>query len=117
MGLWHYKFTQVGPSQRSGTRARSLINRFKDKIYLCAERYRAARTALLLIDPTGSWILHLRELKAEDVRAPGKEDDEHEGNRSVSWIWLATQGDHSSADDTQIHECIVLLMYENFLYY
>jgi hypothetical protein len=109
MGLWHYKFTQVGPSQRSGTRARSLINRFKDKIYHCAERYRAARNALLSLDPTGSWITHLHELKAEDIRAPGKDDDEHEGDRSMSWIWLADQCNYASADDSQIHESMVLL--------
>jgi hypothetical protein len=106
MGLWHYKFTQVGPSQRSATRARTLINRFKDKIFHCAECYRAARTALLLLDPTGSWITRLRELKAEDLRAPGKEDDEHEGDRSVSWIWLISQCDHDSADDAQVDECM-----------
>jgi hypothetical protein len=107
MGLWHYKFTQVGPSQHAGTRARTLINRFKDKIFHCAERYRAARKALLQLDPTGSWITRLCELKTEDIRAPGKEDDEHEGDRSVSWIWLTSQSDHSLADTTQVDECML----------
>jgi len=39
MGLWEYKYTQLGPSQRAGTRARSLISQFQDKIDRCAERY------------------------------------------------------------------------------
>jgi hypothetical protein len=113
MGLWQYKFTQVGPSQCSGTRARSLINCFKDKIFHCAEHYQAARTALLSLDPTGSWITYLHELKAEDIRAPRKEDDEHEGDRAVSWIWLTSQCDRSLADDAQIDEC----MYYHYLYF
>ena len=51
--LWRYKITQVGPSQRAGTRARSLIGRFKDKIDHCADRYWAARRALVSLDPQG----------------------------------------------------------------
>ena len=34
-GLWTYKLTQLGPSQRAGTRARSLITRFQEKISRC----------------------------------------------------------------------------------
>jgi hypothetical protein len=103
MGLWHYKFTQVGPSQRSGTRARSLIDRFKEKVFRCAERYRAARAALLSLNPTGVWITRLHELKAEDVRAPGRQDDETEGDRHVSWIWLTSQSDRHSTDDAEVN--------------
>jgi hypothetical protein len=40
--LWQYKRTQVAPSQRAGTRARSLITRFKEKVDHCADWYRAA---------------------------------------------------------------------------
>jgi hypothetical protein len=88
LGLWHYKFTQLGPSQRANTRARSMIARYREKINRCAERYRAARCALLHLDPTGNWITRLKELRVEDVKGPRREDDESEGNRELSWIWF-----------------------------
>jgi len=89
LGLWDYKFTQLGPSQRAGTRAQSMISRFNDKISHCADRYRAARAALLRLDPGGSWMERLLELKAEHVRTPRRnQDDESEGRREVSWIWM-----------------------------
>jgi hypothetical protein len=88
MGLRDYKLKQIGPSQRAGTRARNLINRFNDQISRCAERYRAAHNALLALDPTGEWQTRLQQLKKEDIRAPGRGDDESEGFREVPWIWL-----------------------------
>jgi hypothetical protein len=87
MGLGHYKMTQVGASQRSSTRARNLIGRFKDKTSRCAERYRAAHSALLSLDPNGDWKNQLRVLKDEDIKGPGKGEDEAEGTRELSWIW------------------------------
>ena len=63
MGLRDYKSTQTEPSQRVGTRARSLINRFQDKVSQCAERYRAAYNALLALDPMGKWQTRLQRLK------------------------------------------------------
>jgi len=32
-------------------------------------------------------------LKPEDIRVPGKQDDETEGKRELSWIWLAEHGE------------------------
>ena len=87
MGLKHYKSKQIGASQRGGTRAHNLINRFQDKITRCGERYRAAHHALLALDPTGEWQTRLRQLKDKDIWAPGRGDDESEGFREVSWIW------------------------------
>lgn len=94
MGLWQYKTSQIGPSQRSTTRARALISRFNEKTTRCAQRYRAARSALLALSPTGEWQKRLRELKDEDVKGPGKGDDEAEGTRELSWIWRV---EHNSA--------------------
>lgn len=91
MGLGDYKSKQVGPSQRAATRARNLINRFKDKVSRCAERYRAAHNALLALDPMGEWKTRLWQLKDEDIRAPGRGDGESEGFREVPWIWVVTQ--------------------------
>jgi hypothetical protein len=87
MGLQDYKSTQIGPSQRANTRARSLINRFRDKISRCAERYRSARNALLSLDQDGDWQFHLQQLSAEDIRPPTRNEDESEGTRVLSWIW------------------------------
>ncbi|KAN0109688.1 hypothetical protein V8E52_009034 [Russula decolorans] len=105
MGLRDYKVKQIGPSQRAGTRACNLINRFKDKLSRCAERYRAARNALLALDPTGEWGKRLQELKNEHIRAPGCSDGESEGFRQVSWIWMVarrcTPGQVSSPQQLQ----------------
>src|SRR5262245_25142768 len=112
MGLWEYKYTQVGSGQGPNTRTRAMITRFKTKVACCADRYRAARAALLKLDPTGNWIIRLRELKAEDVRAPGREDGESEGRREWSWIWLVQhdetgeepESDMTKASEEEIHD-------------
>ena len=91
MSLRGYTSTQIGPSQRASTRARNLISRFQDKVARCVSRYRSAHIALLSLDPEGEWQLQLRQLSETDIRAPGRGDDESEGNREVSWIWRVTQ--------------------------
>jgi hypothetical protein len=91
MGLWQYKVRQVGPSQRCGTRARTLIDRFKLKTAQCAARYRAAYAALVALDPGGHWSTYLRELQDGDIKGPGKGDDEAEGTRTLSWIWMVNR--------------------------
>ena len=115
MGLNHYKTTQVGPSQRAGTRARSLISRFREKTVCCAERYRNAYLALTVLDPGGDWSHRLRPLADADIRPPGKGDDEAEGTREISWIWRVDRrsglsGVHSREDlgpmnDKELSEC------------
>jgi hypothetical protein len=102
MGLWDYKKTNVGPSQVASTRTRSMIDGYRNKVTRCAERYCASRKALLELDPTGDWILRLRELKSEDVRPPERSEEEKrkEGRREVSWIWMTT----TSVPDSEITE-------------
>jgi hypothetical protein len=108
LGLWEYKYTQLGPSQRAGTRARSMISRFWEKIDRTAERYRAARNALLVLHPTGSWSRQFLELKPEDVKGPIRgEGDTSEGRRVLSWIWLLPSGSgtvHTNASEEEIGE-------------
>ena len=87
MGLQDYKAKQIGPSQRAGTRARTLIARFWDKVSRCVDRYKAAYSALLSLEPEGEWRSRLRPLTDKDVRAPRRHDDEYEGTRELSWIW------------------------------
>jgi hypothetical protein len=90
MGLRDYKSKQIGPSQRAGTRARNLMNRFNDKVSRCAERYRVAYSSLVALDPMGKWRALLWELKEGDIKAPGRSDNESEGFHEVPWIWKAT---------------------------
>lgn len=88
-GLLEYKYTQLGPSQRANTRARSMISQFNQKIDQCAERYRAAWTALGILDPEGSWTQKFFQLKKEHVKTLGRNlDEESEGRRETSWIWM-----------------------------
>ena len=115
MGLHHYKNTQIGPSQRAGTQARGLINRFQEKMKRCADRYRAAHSAVTVLDPDGEWSSRLRPLADADIRPPRKGDDEAEGTRELSWIWRVDRrsglsGGHSQAEfdpmgDEELTEC------------
>ena len=70
MGLWDYKRSNVGSSQRSSTRMYSTIGTYREKVNRCSNRYRAAYCALSTLDPGGLWTTHLQELKAADVRPP-----------------------------------------------
>lgn len=105
MGLWDYKRANIGPSQRSGTRMFVTINTFREKVNRCSNRYRAARHALSVLDPGGTWAIRLQELKPTDVRLPTRDmekvpkpkgarnissrtdEEASEGRRALSWIW------------------------------
>jgi len=111
MGLWEYKYTQLGPSQRAGTQARSLISRFQDKINRCAERYRAARSALFVLEPGGSWLQKYLELKREHIRTPRRGDqEESEGRREISWIWMVRANDPDTASEEEISNSMHFLI-------
>jgi hypothetical protein len=53
--LINYKIQHVsGPGQKANTRARAIIDRFKSKIDLSADKYKASRQALSWLDEDGS---------------------------------------------------------------
>jgi hypothetical protein len=105
MGLWDYKRANIGPSQRSGTRMFATIGTFREKVNRCSNRYRAARHALTVLDPGGTWAIRLQELKPTDVRPPTRDmekvpkpkgarnissrtdEEASEGRRALTWIW------------------------------
>ncbi|KAF4564770.1 hypothetical protein EYR36_002709 [Pleurotus pulmonarius] len=92
MGMWHFKFTDVGFSQHGNTRARTTIDRFQIKVNRTAARYRAARDALVSLDPDSPSLQRLRELKQTDIRCPQREEEQPrpgESRRELSWIWLS----------------------------
>jgi hypothetical protein len=54
--VFNYKKTHVsGTGQKANTRARTLLSQLTTKTRLIADRYRAARKALLVLDPDGDW--------------------------------------------------------------
>jgi hypothetical protein len=75
---------------------RTLFKWFSNKTERVAERYRAARRALEVLNPNGAWQERLHVLRAEDIRGPGREDidkydrkpENSEKRREPSWIWL-----------------------------
>jgi hypothetical protein len=86
------------------------INTFREKVNRCADRYRAARRALSVLDPGGTWAIRLQELKPTDVQPPIRDMDKipkrkgasnvsatrtdreaTEGRRTLSWIWLTAR--------------------------
>lgn len=116
----HIKSRLIGDKQRNvrgqrpNTRAISKINANEAKIVAFAEKYRAARRALLVLAGNGDWEIEFRELRKEDVRplapeharpkpAKGKTKGNvpaqpainepikqpSEGTRTTSWIWMS----------------------------
>ena len=55
-GLWQFKKINVsGTGNRPNTKMLTLYKRINHKIERAAQKYRTARSALLLLDPTGTW--------------------------------------------------------------
>lgn len=92
------------------TRAQNAVQATSDKVSRAADRYTAAWTALLALDPNGAWKSRLREIKSQDLKNPSGDNDEDgdesregkrrkrlgEGHRDISWIWTGLA--HTSAD-------------------
>jgi hypothetical protein len=109
MGLSYYKYSQVGFGQRPGTRARTLAQRYWMKVTRCANRYRAARSALVILNPMHNSLIRLQPLDDRDVRKPGRSKDdesesEGEGVRELSWIWMVQRDSLQGAADADEDE-------------
>ncbi|KAI0055066.1 hypothetical protein BV25DRAFT_1873220 [Artomyces pyxidatus] len=114
-GLIHYKHVFVnGPGQTANTRARSAIASLTERMARHTAIYRAARAALVILSPDGSWQGHLRELRQEDIRAPREDDDGlGEGHREVPWIWRVllhesrdVPGGDGDLSEEEVHESL-----------
>lgn len=111
------QFCQIhvaGTGQTPNTRMRHLYSKYQGRITSAAARYRAAYKALRVLSPLGAWSNHLRELKDDDIRGPGREDDEPqlgEGDQDISWIWLVpssgndVNGDLAFNDSMRVEWC------------
>ncbi|KAF7795849.1 hypothetical protein EIP86_007016 [Pleurotus ostreatoroseus] len=104
-GLRQYKRVNVC-HQGPNTRAQGLLTNLERRIRNSANKYRAARAALMALagDPqewNKQYGKKLLELRPEDIRAPEDDDPDTahrkkkrkgpaEGRRLVSWIWRGT---------------------------
>ncbi|KAF9491410.1 hypothetical protein BDN71DRAFT_1510406 [Pleurotus eryngii] len=57
------------------------------QVTLTAKQYRTAHTALLALEPQGSWITRLQDLQPSNVRWLSQDLEEHESSCEISWIW------------------------------
>lgn len=90
--LYHVKRRDVR-GQRYNTCSQTYIKNINDKISIDAARYRAAYTALSVLDPQNEhgWKRHLHLLNTEDIRSMTEPlSGESEGRRTLSWIWRTT---------------------------
>jgi len=76
----------------------------QSKIQRYTHTYRVAYAALQVLDPGGSWSLHLKVLHDKDISGPGKDPDDPMSNRRYEplWIWLVAR--HMSAESAVIEE-------------
>ncbi len=88
----HQSRQTSGTGVAANTRMNAAIGKQNAKAQLDAARYRAAREALLVEDPLGTWKLRLKVLDDKDIRPPPSEKikkggKESEGRKTLTWIW------------------------------
>ena len=110
-GLTNFKKLNVsGAGNKPNTRMRTLHNRMMNKVDRSADRYIAARKALLSLDSSGgNWKDRLRELdKKKDIRGPGRDPDDltSKGRYEISWIWTITRPINNTPDEAEDSEAL-----------
>ena len=96
-----HKIQLAGEGQKTQMKSRAVIHTVEERIDRSVQRYRAARIALLQLDPSGSWQHVYLPLNDCDNRGPGKELDEvsaSDGRYTPSWIWLS--GSNTTGSDS-----------------
>ena len=92
-GLWLFKRLNVsGTGNRPNTRMLGLYRRFNNKTDRAAQKYRVAWHALSTLDPGGSWVERLKELKPKDVSGPGRDPDDLTASNSCYEPWVDLAG-------------------------
>jgi hypothetical protein len=107
--------------QKAGTRSNTMLTEYTRKIDNTSAHYREERSALLRLDPTGSWQNRLQDLKKADVHPVSQNASEAEsetlltstvssrtvwrqGERSISWIWKMKQEQDFVASEANVSE-------------
>jgi len=108
-GLVQFKKLNIsGAGNKPNTRMRTLYNRLQLQIQRAADQYRAARDALLVLDPNGTWRDRFRKLNPTDIRGPGRQEDDRftqtNSRYEMSWIWLVSQSDGDSDGEEAFDE-------------
>jgi hypothetical protein len=88
-----HKVQLAGQGQRTQTKSQAAMRTVQDRIDKCVRRYRIARSALLRLDPNGTWRNLYQPLNDADNRGPAKEADEMlkpDGTYIPSWIWTSS---------------------------
>ncbi len=98
-GLVQFKKLNIsGAGNAPNTRMRALYDSIQGRIQRAANTYRTAYTALLALEPDGTWKSRFQVLNTEDIRGPGRQSDDPTPNSryQVSWIWLVGKTSHHS---------------------
>ena len=88
-----HKVQLAGQGQRTQTKSQAAMRTVQDRIDKCVRRYRVAHSALLRLDPNGTWRNLYRPLNDADNRGPAKEAKEMlepDGTYIPSWIWTSS---------------------------
>lgn len=111
------KIHTAGTGTRPNTRMQALLDKHALYCERDVERYRAARNALIILDPQGNWQQSLKPLLSHHIHPPirGQEETakgrasgkrsrkgaalESEGRRTLSWIWRAIPQTYGAGDD------------------
>lgn len=95
----------AGTGVAANTRMNTAIQRQNAKTRLDAARYRAAREALLVLDPLGTWKNRLQVLQEADVRPPPrdrtKKNGVSEGRKTMTWIWKVPRASEAEREGGQ----------------
>jgi hypothetical protein len=76
-GIYQFKRINLsGDGNKKNTCAHDLMAHYVQKAKNFMEWYHAAYAALNIIDPDGEWATRLKELRDDDIRGPGRDDDE-----------------------------------------
>lgn len=120
--LWDHKRQHTaGTGTRTNTRMQDIIARYANKQQRDADRYRAAREALIALAPSYPYSVCFPKLRKNDICFPHKEEEsrnrkrrkaEGEGRRKISWIWTRVGWDGNIPENSAVPTSLTVEMEE-----
>jgi hypothetical protein len=87
--LWQFKWLNTSRTgNKPNMRMLKLYKCFDNKMKQAAEKYQVALHALSVLDPNGSWLSRLKQLKDEDICGPGKDSNDVSTNSRYVPSWI-----------------------------